>query len=127
MRQSVPSIGFVNVFVCRKLPPRLRAGSHVFALLMLFPCVILHNMWSGKSLQLLCILPFGMLCLSAISMMFVKKIVDCVYVGGYDGLSESGLCVFHELCPVSVLVVGESPSVLLLSVVMSYVNCGDDG
>ena len=29
-------------------------------------------MWSGKSLQLLCILPFGMLCLSAISMMFVK-------------------------------------------------------
>ena len=26
----------------------------------------------GKSLQLLCILPFGMLCLSAISMMFVK-------------------------------------------------------
>ena len=26
----------------------------------------------GKSLQLLCIFPFGMLCLSAISMMFVK-------------------------------------------------------
>ena len=35
--------------------------------------VILHNMWSGKSLQLLCILLFGMLCLSAISMMFVKS------------------------------------------------------
>ena len=29
-------------------------------------------MSSGKSLQLLCILPFGMFCLSAISMMFVK-------------------------------------------------------
>ena len=43
----------------------LRAGSQVFALLVLFRCVILHNMWSGKSLQLLCILPFGMLCLSA--------------------------------------------------------------
>ena len=26
----------------------LRAGSQVFALLMLFLCVILHNMWSGK-------------------------------------------------------------------------------
>ena len=39
----------------------LRAGSHVFALLMLSLCVILHNMWSGKSMQLLCILPFGML------------------------------------------------------------------
>ena len=47
----------------------LRAGSQVFSLLMLFLCVILHTMWSGKSLQLLCILPFGMLCLSAISMM----------------------------------------------------------
>ena len=91
----------------------LRAGSHVFYLLMLFLCVILHTMWSGKSLQLLCILPFGMLCLSAISMMFVKHYVGSVYVGGYGGLSESGLCVFHELCQVSFLVVGESPSVLL--------------
>ena len=62
---------------------------------------------------MLCILPFGMLCLSAISMMFVKKYVGSVYVGGYGGLSESGLCVFRELCPVSFLVVGESPSVLL--------------
>ena len=48
------------------------AGSHVFALLMLFLWVILHTMWSGKSLQLLCILLFGMLCLSAISMMFIN-------------------------------------------------------
>ena len=36
-------------------------------------------------------------------------------------------CVLGELCPVSLLVVGESPSVLLLSVVMSYANCGNDG
>ena len=36
-----------------------------------------------------------------------------MYVGGYDGLSESRLCVIRELCPVSFLVVGESPSVLL--------------
>ena len=50
----------------------LRAGSHVFALLMLSLCVIFHTMWSGKSLQLLCILPFGMLCLSVIRMMFVN-------------------------------------------------------
>ena len=34
--------------------------------------MILHTMWSGKNIQLLCILPFGMLCLSAISMMIVK-------------------------------------------------------
>ena len=84
----------------------------MFSLLMLFLCVILHTMWSGMSLQLLCIYPFGMLCLSAISIMF-KKIVGSVYVGGYGGLSESGLCVFRELCPVSFLVVGESPSVWL--------------
>ena len=30
-----------------------------------------------------------------------------MYVGGYGGLSESGLCVFRELCPVSFLVDGE--------------------
>ena len=35
------------------------------------------------------------------------------YGGGYGGLSESGLCVFRQLCPVSFLVVDESPSVSL--------------
>ena len=60
----------------------LRAGSQVFALLMLFLCVILHTMWSGKSLQLLCNLPFGMLCLSAINVMFIKKMLAvCMLVG----------------------------------------------
>ena len=56
-----------------------------------------------------------------------ENYVDSVYIGGYGGLSESGLCVFRELCPISFLVVGECPSVLLWSVAMSYVNCGDDG
>ena len=60
----------------------LRAGSQGFALLMFLLCVILHTMSSGKSLQLLCILPFGMLCLSAISMMFVKiMLAVCILVG----------------------------------------------
>ena len=60
----------------------LRAGSQVFALPILFLCVILHTMWSDKSLQLLCILTFGMLCLSAISMMFVKiMLAVCMLVG----------------------------------------------
>ena len=75
---------------------------------MLFLRVILHTMWLGKSLQLLCILSFGMLCLSAISILFVKNYVDNVYVG----LSESGLGVFRELSPVSFLVVGENPVLL---------------
>ena len=47
-----------------------------------------------------------------VCMMFVKN-VGSVYVGGYGGLSESGLCVFRKLCPVSFLVAGESSSVLL--------------
>ena len=60
----------------------LRTGSYVFALLMLFLDVLLHTMWSGKTLQLLCILPFGRLCLSAIRMMFLKIIlVVCMLVG----------------------------------------------
>ena len=41
-----------------------------------------------------------------------KHYVGSVYVDGYCGLSESGLCVFRELYPVSFLVVGESPSIL---------------
>ena len=54
----------------------------MFALLMLFLCVLLHTMSSGKSLQLLCIFPFGMLCLSAISMMFVNILLAlCILVG----------------------------------------------
>ena len=39
--------------------------------------------------------------------------VGSVYIRGYGSLSESRLCVFHELCPVSFLVDGKSPSVLL--------------
>ena len=69
----------------------------MYFFLMLFVCMILHTMWSDKNLQLLCILPYDMLCLSAISMMFEKN-VGSVYARGYGGLSESGLCVFRELC-----------------------------
>ena len=45
----------------------------------------------------------------------------------YVGLSESGLCVLGKLCPVSFLVVCKWSSVLLQSIVMSYVDCGNDG
>ena len=53
-----------------------------------------------------------------------KNDVGSVYVGGYDGLSKNGFCVFRELCPVGFLVVGESPLCLVCSHV---VCCGDDG
>ena len=51
----------------------------MFALLMLFCVCYLAYYVVGKSMNLLCILPFGMLCLSAISMMFVK-IMLAVYI-----------------------------------------------
>ena len=40
-------------------------GSHAFFALMLFLCSMLCLMCSGSSVHVDCILPFGMLCLSA--------------------------------------------------------------
>ena len=59
----------------------LRTGSQVFSFLMLFLCVLLHTMSSDKILRLLCLFPFGMACLSAISMMFKKIMLTvCILV-----------------------------------------------
>ena len=49
-----------------------------------------------------------------------KNYVGSVYVDGYSGMSESGLCVFRALCPVSFLVVGE---ILSFFVVCCHVVC----
>ena len=65
-------------------------------------------MSSGKSLQLLCILPLWYVVYDV-----CENSVGSVYVGGYGGLSESGLCVFCKLCPVCFFVVGKGPSVLV--------------
>ena len=64
-RLRAPSICFVCVCMSEVVSSfrSLRARSQVYSLLMLFLCVIWHTMSSGKSLQLLCILFFGMLCL----------------------------------------------------------------
>ena len=53
--------------------------SLAFCALMLFLC-------SGSSLHVVCILPFGMLCLSARRMMFVKMVFAvCMSGGGSSG------------------------------------------
>ena len=57
-------------------------GSHAFCALMLFLCSILCLMCSGSSLHVECILPFGMLCLSAWRMMFVKMVFAVCMSGG---------------------------------------------
>ena len=92
---SVPSIGFDYVLYVRSYTSfrSLRAGSQVFALLMLFLCVLLHTMWSGESLYLLCILPFGMLCLSAISMIFVKIMLAVCILLGMVVCAKGTLCL----------------------------------
>ena len=72
---GVPSIGFLCVFVCQKLSPHLKVGEldHMCLLSLCCFCVgFFYTMWLRKSLQLLCILPFGMLCVYVICMMFVK-------------------------------------------------------
>ena len=81
----------------------LRAGSQVFTLLMLFLCVILHIMSSGKSLHL----ALWYVVLVCHQYDVCENYVGSVYIGWYGGLSESGFCVFHGLCPVGFLVAGE--------------------
>ena len=54
----------------------------MFALLLLYLCVILHTMWSGKRMQWQCVSSFDILCLYAIRMMSVKNLlVVCMSVG----------------------------------------------
>ena len=57
-------------------------GSLVFCALMLFLCSILWLMCSESSLHVDCILPFGMLCLSAWRIMFVKMVFAVCISGG---------------------------------------------
>ena len=57
-------------------------GSLVFCALMLFLYSTWCLMWSGSSLHVECILPFGMLCLSVWRMMFVKMMFAVCMSGG---------------------------------------------
>ena len=50
--------------------------------LMLFLCSVLCLMCSGSSLHVECNLPFGMFCLSAWRMMFVKMVFAVCISGG---------------------------------------------
>ena len=75
----------------------LRAGSQGFALLMLSLCVNLHTMCLGNNLEVLGILPFGKLCMSASRIMLVK--------------------ILFTVCMLSVMVVCEKANSL------PFVNC----
>ena len=58
MYLGVPSIGFVYVLYVGSylIIKAFQSGSQVYAILILCLCVILHTMWSGSSMQLICIL-----------------------------------------------------------------------
>ena len=101
----------------------LKARSQVAVLLMLFLCLSLHTMCLSKSLQLLC----WYIVFVCHQIDVCEDSIGSVYVGGYCGLSERELCVFGKLCAVDFLVVSECLSILLQSVVISYVDCGDNG
>ena len=72
-------------------------GSLAFCALIWFLCSILGLMCSGCSLHVECIFPFGMLCLSARRMMFVKM-VFAVCMSGGDKMSEKAASVSVVNC-----------------------------
>ena len=72
-------------------------GSHAFCALMLFLCYFLCFMCSGSSLHVECILPFGMLCLSAWKIIFVKM-VFAVCMSGGGRMSEKAASVSVVNC-----------------------------
>ena len=72
-------------------------GSLMCCALMLFLCSILCLICSGSSFHVVCILPFGMLCLSAWRMMFVKM-VFAVCISGGDRMSEKAASVSVVNC-----------------------------
>ena len=108
VRLDAPSM----CFVCRKLSHHLRFREldHRCLLFLCSFCTILHTMWSGKTLQFLCILHLSLWWVVLVCHQYdvCEKCIGSVQ--GYLGESRS---VFHELCPIDFLVVGESPSVLL--------------
>ena len=115
MHLNVPSIYFVYVFVCRMLSPHLRVEEMDHRCLHFLCCsFVSFGILCLRVRAYSCYTSCPLVCCACLpSVRCCKHYVCSVYVGGYGGLSERGLCVFPELCPVSFLIVGESRSLLL--------------
>ena len=75
-----------------------KLGSVGLCCLMLSRSSILILMSAGKSLCLLLILPLGMLCLSAFSIMFVIILFDvCTFVGVFMSVRSSSMSCLNFL------------------------------
>ena len=71
----------------------LRAGSQVFALLILFLCVIFYVFGQEPAVAMHLALWYVVLVCHQYDV--CENSVGSVYIGGYGGLSESGECVYE--------------------------------
>ena len=97
-RLSAPSICFVFVCVCS--PYVISLSDFAYYVFGQEPAVAMH-------------LALWYVVLVCHQYDVCENYVGSVYVGGYGGLSESGLLCLLKICPVCFLVVGKGPSVLL--------------
>ena len=103
-RLSVTSICFVCVFVCRKFESWITGVCSPYVISL---CDFTYYVFGQE--------PAIAMHLALWHVVLVCHRYDVCenYVGGYGGLSKSGLCVFCKLCPVCFLVVGKGLSVLM--------------
>ena len=108
-RLSAPSICFVCVFVCRKFESWITGVCSHYVIPL---CDFAYYVF-GKEPVVAMQLGIWYVVLDCHQYDVCENSVGSVYVGGYGGLSENGLCVICTVCPVCFLVVGKCPSVLL--------------
>ena len=108
-RLSAPSICFVCVFVCRKFESWITGVCSPYVISLYDFTYYVFGQERAVAMQL----ALWYVVLVCHPYDVCENYVCSVYVGGYGGLSESGLCVFCKLCSVCFLVVGKGPSVLL--------------
>ena len=89
----------------------LRAGSQVFAYVISLSDVAYYVFGQEPAVAMHLALWYVVLVCHQYDV--CENSVGSVYVGGYGGLSKSGLCVFCKLCSVYFLVVGKGLSGLL--------------
>ena len=87
----------VCVFVCRKLSPHL--GSQVFFSCVVSLCDFAYYVFGYEpAIAMHLSLWYVVLVCHQYDYDVSENSVGSGYIGGYGGLSESGLCVFRELC-----------------------------
>ena len=89
----------------------LRAGSQVFALLMLFLLFLLHSMWLGKSLHLLCIFLYA--CLPTVKCSWIFPHCALFFILRINSTAISGTFQVTHVNQVSTTVKSEQTMVIV--------------